>query len=798
MEFNGFTQKASEALCKAVGCAMSFGHTYIGSEHILYGLTACEGSVAGFVLAQNGVKLSDIGEKISSLIGKGLPTRLTVSDFTPRSKRIIENAVILSRSASRPLAGTEHLLKSILRDTECYASVFLREMGLNTALMLNQCSTAHYRDDTVITDNKKKKPSGSIPQSLLKYGRDLTALAQQGKLDPCLCRHEETNLVTEILLRRYKNNPCLIGEPGVGKTAVIEGLAEKIANGDISQELKNKRIYMPDMAALLAGAKYRGDFEERIKTILNDVKEAGNIILFIDEIHSIVGAGAAEGAIDAANIMKPMLARGEIKLIGATTINEYRRYIEKDSALERRFQPVMIKEPDEAQTVKIIQGLKSKYEAHHGVTITDEAIQAAVRLSTRYITDRFRPDKAIDLIDQSGACVRLQKGNVTGESKSDRLTRERIEAINKKDFALAVKLFEKEKMLSDSDTENNSGEIPCITASDIENAVSRITGIPIYKLKQSDTAKLSNLEKELSENIIGQEQAISVLANAVRRNRAGLKDERRPIGSFILLGASGVGKTECCLELCKCLFSDKNALIRLDMSEYTEKHSVAKLIGAPAGYVGYEDGGILTEKVRRRPYCMVLLDEIEKAHPEIFNILLQIMDSGTLTDSQGRKTDFTNTIIAMTGNIGSDILNKNKNALGFCCNSNASPRDAVSDELKKYFSPEFLGRVDEIIVFNNLSVDNYRDICRKMLGELALRCEKQGITLSFTDAFVNAVCNEVQKKEQGARPLRRIIGSRLENPVSAGLISGEFSSGDTVEADYRDGYLVKKLCTKSV
>lgn len=785
MEFNGFTDKANDALTCALTCAMSMGHTYIGSEHILYGLCGCKGGVAYMILEQNGITCASVISRINALIGKGLPTKLTVADFTPRSKRILESAVLIAQSMGKSAAGTEHILRAIMRDNECYASVFLREMGMENESVINQSADP-------LKKTQSKKNEKELPSVLAKYGRNLTALAKSGKVDPCFCRENETNRVIEILLRRSKNNPCLVGEAGVGKTAIAEGLAIKIATGNVPDELRTKRIYMLDITSMLAGAKYRGDFEERLKNVFDEIRNDGNIIVFIDEIHNIVGAGAAEGAIDAANILKPMLARGEIRLIGATTNAEYKKYIEKDPALERRLQPVNVCEPSEEETVTILNGLRGRYESYHRVKITDEAISAAVSLSVRYINDRYLPDKAIDLIDEGSAKIKAgcKIGDGNAEKKLKELAEEKVRAINNKDFALALKLREQEKLLS----AKIGGYIATLTANDIADVVTQYTGIPVRYDVKDKTQSLSTLNKVLAETVIGQEKAVEAVANAVRRGRSGLSDEHRPVGSFIFLGTTGVGKTKCCKELAKALFGTDKALIRFDMSEYSEKHSVSKLIGAPAGYVGYEDGGKLTDRVRKSPYSVILFDEIEKAHPDVFDILLQVLDDGRLTDSSGRTVDFTNTVIIMTGNIGSTLISKGKGKLGFGVQQRQEEiSELVNTELKKYFRPEFLGRVDEVIVFNELSPAEYKIICGKMLSELADKCKRQGIVFSWSDRLSEKICLDAEKKNEGARPIAKLIDRNVRNIISDGIISGEFCPGDELYADVSDDhYSVRK------
>lgn len=806
MLFNGFTEKSSEALSYALKKAMEMGHTYVGSEHILFGLAVCKGSTAYTALEKCCVTDSELTAKMEALTGRGIPTKLSVSDFSPRSRRILENAIALSKANYRQLAGTEHILRALLKDSDCYATVFLKEIGINTATLYSYCTEGVKKEYTSVIkkDNKKQIKT---PSSLLKYGKDLTELAREGKLDPCIGRDKELTRVIEILLRRTKNNPCLIGEPGVGKTAIAEGLAIKIANNEAPLELCGKRIFSLDIASMLAGAKYRGDFEERIKALLDDISNNNDYYLFIDEIHNIVGAGAAEGAIDAANIMKPLLARGDIHVIGATTIKEYRKYIEKDSALERRFQPVMVEEPTLKDTINILKGLKEKYENHHKLIITEEAIQAAAELSQRYISDRYLPDKAIDLIDEAAASVRLKKSatKIKCDKKAvdllNSLETEKEKAINKSDFKLALEIREKEKQIEtelqkDVSQNNNDNENIVIKAEDIAIIVSEHTGIPVGGLEMDKSDILLSLEDQLSKRVIGQDKALKTLASAVRRGRAGLSDGRRPIGSFIFLGSTGVGKTECCKALAEALFGNESFYIRLDMSEYMEKHSVSKLIGAPAGYVGYEDGGQLTEKVRRKPYSVVLLDEIEKAHPDVCNILLQILEDGVLTDSNGRCVNFKNTIIIMTGNIGSNILGKSDITLGFTSQKEKiMPEERIREELLKFFKPEFLGRVDEIIVFNELDESNYKAILQKLLDELAERCLKQKLNVLFSESTLMALCKDIKDIKSGARDIRRKVRVCIEDLISLELISGKISKGDTVEVQYNEetGYNLK-LC----
>ncbi len=808
MIFNNFTEKAGEALAMSVKTAMDMGHTYIGSEHLLCGLIACKGGVAYNVLIQNSVSLTDIIRKIESLIGRGLPTSLTAEDFSPRSKRILESAISLAGISSKKLAGTEHILRAILKDSECYASVFLKELGTNMAVLYSQCTEGIRNDFSQNVEKKDRKANLKMPQILSRYGRDLTLAAYENKLDICICREDETARAIEILLRRTKNNPCLIGEPGVGKTAIVEGLAVRIVNGNVPDELKNKRVYMLELTSLLAGAKYRGDFEERIKSVIEEISGSDEYILFIDEIHNIVGAGAAEGAIDAANILKPALARGEIRLIGATTITEYRKYIEKDSALERRFQPIYINEPDEHTALEILHGVRKSYETHHKLKISDKALAAAVNYSVRYLPERFLPDKAIDLIDEASSLVRIRDGinkklNDRNCNLLDKISKDKRKAINSGNIELAVKLREEEKKLSEKSSKSHErkNEVTLkVTEKDIAQIVSRQTGIPLLDVGLSYKEKILKLEKNLKKSIIGQDKAVDLLCNAIIRGQAGITDEKRPIGSFIFLGATGVGKTACCKELAACLFDSGKSLIRFDMSEFMEKHSVSKLIGAPAGYIGYEEGGQLTERVRRTPYSVVLFDEIEKAHPDILSILLQILEDGFLTDSNGRKTDFRNTVIIMTGNIGGKTLSEGKKSLGFAVSSDNSCEQLARAELSAYFTPEFLGRVDEIIFFNNLTENDYMGITDKLCSELCGRCQKLGLTINFSENFKKELCLQAMKKSGGARNLRRMLAVKAEDALSMGIITGEYTDGDVIKVDYTSekGVLIEKKIKEAV
>ena len=737
-----FTNRAKKAIDIANEVAMELGHNYIGTEHILYGLIKEGSGVAAKVLENQGIEPDMVIDKIVELVGNETPVNETIG-FTPRSKRVIENAFIEARKLGYNYIGTEHMLLGILKEGDSIAARILIELNTNIPKLYNEIVKVinegeDYNGDLSGGKNGKKRGSYNSTPTLNQFGEDLTQKAEEGKLDPVIGRKEEIERVIQILSRRTKNNPCLIGEPGVGKTAAVEGLAQKIISGDVPEILKDKRVVTLDISGMIAGSKYRGDFEERIKKALDEVKKAGDIILFIDEIHTIVGAGAAEGAMDAANILKPLLARGEIQLIGATTLNEYRKYIEKDAALERRFSPVTVNEPSEKDTVKILKGIRDKYEAHHGVKITDEAIEAAVKMSVRYINDRFLPDKAIDLIDEAASRAKLKTYT---EPDSLKKIAEEIEDVEKnKDEAVHMQKFEKAAALRDKQKElkakyekeqkkwknKSNKELINITEENIAEVISSWTGIPANKITEDENARLRNLEKTLHERVIGQNEAVEAVAKAIRRSRVGLKDPNRPIGSFLFLGPTGVGKTELSKALAESLFGDENAMIRLDMSEYMEPHSVAKLIGSPPGYVGFDEGGQLTEKIRRKPYAVILFDEIEKAHPDVMNMLLQILEDGRLTDSQGRTVNFKNTVIIMTSNIGARLITDRK-TLGFSKNetstekNNAIEKDyeetkkEVMEALKKELRPEFINRIDEIIVFHKLNDTEINQIIDIML-----------------------------------------------------------------------------------
>ena len=803
VEFSGFTEKANLALNNALETAMKMGHTFIGSEHILCGLLADETSVAGAVLARNGVRTEHLLKKIEITVGKGIPSKLTLADLTPRSKRILETAVTEARAESHSSVGTENLLQAILDDEGCYGCIFLKESGVDLDKLEKECRIGEQDGEKSINGVYSGR---HIKNSVLvKYGKDLTELAYGNKIDPVIGREDEISQVEQTLLRRRKNNPCLVGESGVGKTAIAEGLAVKIANGQVPDELKNKRLFMLDLTAMLAGAKYRGDFEERIKTVLDEITKDGNIILFIDEIHGIIGAGAAEGAVDAANILKPVLARGDIQLIGATTNEEYRKHIEKDSALERRFQPIAVKEPTEQEAIQILYGLRGRYELHHKVKITDDAIEAAVKFSSRYITDRFLPDKAIDLIDEAAAKKRMDFAAIIatteGTDKLAAIREERVKAISRRNFEQAAFLGLKEREAAAIGNKRTDGfsYYGKITEEEISEAVSRRTGIPVNRINDGEAARLLNLETEIKKEIIGQDAAVSAITRAIRRGRTGLKNPNRPIGSFIFLGPTGVGKTELCKVLARQLFDSEKNMIRLDMSEFMEKYSASKLIGSPPGYVGYEQGGQLIKEIRKRPYSVVLFDEIEKAHPDVMNLLLQILEDGQLTSADGKKASFSNSVIIMTGNVGAEELASNKKSLGFAVsNQELASKERVKECLKKQFKPEFINRIDEIVVFEKITEENMVLICKKLLRELQKRTEEIGIELEFSDEAVKKLAEKGYDKLNGARALRRLITSEIEDMLAQKLLENEITKGDCVcvkpDGEVFDIAILSKKC----
>lgn len=809
-QFKGFTEKANKALNLAIESAEEMRHNYVGTEHILYGLVKEGSGVAATALNECGVTEDALREKLESINGTMSLVELTPDDFTPRTKRVLRAAVIISSKTGYTYVGTEHLLLAILSESDSYAVAFLEELGVSVERLAQAVSKGMQggAEEGFGGFENESAPNGSQKggSALDKFGRDLTQAAKNGEIDPVIGREKEIQRVIQILSRRTKNNPVLIGEPGVGKTAVAEGLALEIAKGNVPEILKDKRVVSLDLTGMVAGAKYRGDFEERIKAAIDEVKKSKNTILFIDELHTIVGAGAAEGSADAANILKPSLARGDFQVIGATTLNEYRKYIEKDAALERRFQPVKVGEPTPEQAVQILKGLRDSYEAHHKVKITDEAINAAVTLSSRYIADRYLPDKAIDLIDEGASKVRLASltspDNVKElEDEIADYEKEKASAINEQDFERAARLRDEQKELQtklddakkkwQEQQKGNSGEV---TAEDIAKIVSEWTGIPVVQLTKEESERLLNMENVLHERVIGQSEAVTAIAKAIRRGRVGLKDPKRPVGSFIFLGPTGVGKTELCKALAEAMFGDENAMLRLDMSEYMEKHTVSKLIGSPPGYVGFEEGGQLTEKVRRKPYSVVLFDEIEKAHPDVFNMLLQILEDGRLTDSQGRTVDFKNTIIIMTSNVGARLITEKQSSLGFNSeNENAEKsekkdiKELVTGELRKVFRPEFLNRVDDIIVFNKLNKDEIKQIAVKMLKTLENRLDKMNIKISFTDNAISEIADKGFDENYGARPLRRAIQNEIEDPLSEQMLEGKVKDGAVVTCDFSDG-----------
>ena len=788
-----FTARAEKALEYAQEIAMELGHNYIGTEHLLYGLVEEGTGVASKVLQNQGLTSEKVKQSIEEIVGVGdeIENANQIS-FTPRSKRVIENAFLEARRLGTEYIGTEHLLIGIMKEGDCVATRIMLEEDVNPQGLYNELVKVLNEEGEESNESNSSSSKGSYNSTptLNQYGTDLTKQAKEGKLDPVIGRKEEIQRVIQILSRRTKNNPCLIGEPGVGKTAVAEGLAEKIVAGDVPEILKNKRVVSLDMASMIAGAKYRGDFEERIKKALKEVKKAGDVIIFIDEIHTIVGAGSAEGAVDAANILKPLLARGEIQLIGATTLKEYRKYIEKDAALERRFSPVTVNEPTEEEATQILFGLRDKYEAHHNVKITDEAIKAAVELSSRYINDRYLPDKAIDLIDEAASKVRMSSYTEPDsfkelKDKIEKLDKEKEEAIRVQDFEKAAKIRDKEnakkKELEDAKKEwetKSSKNVSTLKEEDIANVISSWTGIPVAKVSQSENDKLKNLEENLHKRVIGQDEAVSAVAKAIKRSRMGLKDPNKPIGSFLFLGPTGVGKTELSKALAENLFGSEDALIRIDMSEYMEPHSVAKLIGSPPGYVGYDEAGQLTEKVRRKPYSVILFDEIEKAHPDVMNMLLQVLDDGRLTDSQGRTVNFKNTVIIMTSNVGAKLIT-DKKTLGFIEEKESGEKEYqdikkdVMAELKKEFKPEFLNRIDEIIVFHKLEDNQIRKIVDIMIDNVGKLLKEQGIKLTIDENAKDLVAKKGTDKTYGARPLKRAIQTMVEDKIAEAMLDGK-------------------------
>ena len=805
-----YTPQAKEALSLAVGMAESLNHGYVGTEHLLIGLLQEGTGVAARVLEENGVEESKVVELVSQLISPNTSVQMAENAaYTPRARRVIENSYREAVRFKAAQIGTEHILIAILREGDCVASRLLNTMGISVQKLYIDLLAAMGEDAPSIKDEMQRGNSGkrgSSTPALDSYSRNLTQMALDGKLDPVIGREHEIQRVIQILSRRTKNNPCLIGEPGVGKTAVVEGLAQRIAAGDVPDTIADKRVMTLDLSGMVAGSKYRGEFEERIKKVIAEVVEAKDVLLFIDEIHTIIGAGGAEGALDASNILKPSLARGELQLIGATTINEYRKYIEKDSALERRFQPVTVDEPSEEESIAILKGLRSRYEEHHRVEITDDALEAAVKLSSRYINDRFLPDKAIDLIDEAASKVRLS--NYTKPSKIkdyeaqiDDLEEEKESAIRDEAYEKAGDIKKKQEKLKDKirltlekwEKEKETRKL-VVGENEVADVVAGWTKIPVKKLAQEESERLKNLEGILHERVVGQEEAVTAVSKAIRRGRIGLKDPKRPIGSFLFLGPTGVGKTELSKALAEAMFGTESSLIRVDMSEYMEKHSVSKMIGSPPGYVGYEEGGQLSEKVRRNPYSVILFDEIEKAHPDVFNILLQVLDDGHITDAQGRKIDFKNTIIIMTSNAGAENIIAPKR-LGFGVATDAKAdhefmKGRVMEEVKRLFKPEFLNRIDEIIVFHQLTKEHMKGIADIMLRGIEKRSKEQlGITLTVNEAAKDLLIDKGYDDKYGARPLRRTIQSLLEDKMAEEILDGKLKKGVNVEVDCEEGKL---------
>ena len=810
---NNFSENSTRALNLALEAARQFGHGYIGTEHLLLGLLRADGGVSSKVLLDAGLTDEFVVERIKENVGVGVPSDVSGQDMTPRLKRILERSFVEARRTGNYIIGTEHILMSLLEEPNCQAVEIIESAGIDIRSLYSDViesmglSAAGDTDRDGQKHGTAKKSGGKNTPNLNSYGTDLTEMVRENKIDPIIGRGTEIERVIQVLSRRTKNNPCLIGEPGVGKTAIAEGLAQHIFEGSVPEPLKNKRVVTLDIASMIAGSKYRGDFEERLKNVIEEVIKEGNVILFIDELHVLVGAGSAEGAMDAANILKPSLARGEIQVIGATTLDEYKKHIEKDAALERRFQPIIVSEPSEEDAIAILKGIRDKYEAHHGVKISDEAIESAVRLSSRYIRDRFLPDKAIDLMDEAASKLRMKNLTAPPDMKSKeeeikRVAGEKENAVRNQDFEKAATLRDKEKVLASELEEmkknwsSESGkEKLTLTAEDIEDVVTQTTGIPVKKLVHEESERLLNMENILHKRVVGQDEAVNAVARAIRRGRVGLKDPKRPIGSFLFLGPTGVGKTELSKALAEVLFGDESAMIRVDMSEYMEKHTVSKMIGSPPGYVGFDDGGQLTEKVRRKPYSVILFDEIEKAHPDVFNIMLQILDDGRLTDAKGRTVDFKNTVIIMTSNIGAKTITDSKK-LGFTPaednfdRNQETIRENVMDELKRSFRPEFLNRIDDIIVFKQLDREDIKKIASRLCDSVVKSLKELGITLSVEDSAIDVLVEKGFDVTYGARPLKRAIQSLIEDKMAEKMLEKTFSEGDEVVARGEDGKIV--------
>ncbi|MBQ3053862.1 MAG: ATP-dependent Clp protease ATP-binding subunit [Clostridia bacterium] len=805
MYVNGFnfSEKAEMALRYAQECAISMGHGVLGTEHLLAGLSKVSESMASKILQAKGVNYDRIIKELEKYYANHPYTLENgrVVEMTPRTKSVLQLSVQEAARLGNRYIGTEHILLALISEGEGLALRLLGEMGINVRDLYSVISS-NIRQQSGSTAGAQKESKSTTP-TLENFGTDFTKAAKEGKFDPVIGRNEEIERVVQTLSRRTKNNPCLIGEPGVGKTAVAEGLAQRIVSGDIPEVLKGKRVFCLDLSSMVAGAKYRGEFEERLKKAIDEVKAAGNVILFIDELHTIVGAGAAEGSIDAANILKPSLARGDIQVIGATTINEYRKYIEKDSALERRFQPVTVGEPTVEDTIEILKGIRDKYEAHHKVKITDDALISAAKLSARYITDRFLPDKAIDLVDEASSGVKIKSLTCPPElsdmeEEIKKLRKEKEEAITNQDYERAASIRDQEKQKQEVLQkekalwkEKTSSQTLIVTSEDIAEKIAQWTGIPASKVKQEEGEKLKNLETVLHGRVVGQEEAVTAVAKAIRRGRVGLKDPKRPVGSFIFLGPTGVGKTELSKALADAMFGSEDKIIRVDMSEYMEKHTVSRLIGSPPGYVGYDEGGQLTEKVRRQPYSVILFDEIEKAHPDVFNVLLQILDEGSVTDAQGRKVDFKNTVIILTSNIGARLITENDRSMGFKEEESEDKsyekiKENVLCELKKAFRPEFLNRLDDIIVFHRLSKENVKEISALLLKGLSKRLAENGIKAQFTDKVIEYISSEGFDPIYGARPLKRAIQSKIEDVLAEQMLDKNIGDGSTVTVDFTD------------